>query len=277
MLLVAKPPPSPARRLGLVIYGRVLLAVLVVACASVPERVGKPLSNAVYRAPEAAQLPDSMIATLELGDVDWIRIDSLLVDHTEYGSVKLPPAVHCIEMGKVFGVSVLVDPRIWAEHSVTGKVSLEAGRTYRLASDRSHGIGYMVWFQLMDAAADSIIPIVEEPRDFLITGPISPGVPVTGALDAGDSTRFDCSYYEAYSLDISADTAVEITLESEDFDPYLVLVSPSGEFVATEDAGEGQSEVHVEKDLEENGRWLVIANALKTGETGRYRLVLERR
>jgi hypothetical protein len=253
----------------------VLLAVLVAGCASVPERVGKPLSNAVYRTPEAAQLADSTLATLELGDVDWIRIDSLLVDHTEYGSVKLPPAVHCIEMGKVFGVSVLVDPRMWAEHSVFGKVSLEAGRTYRLASDRSHGIGYMVWFQLMDAVADSVIPIVEEPGDFFVTGPISPGVPVTGALDSGDSTRFDCSYYKAYHLDVSRDMPVEITLESEDFDPYLVLISPSGEFVPSEDAGEGQSEVHVEKDLEERGRWLVIANTLNTGESGTYRLVVE--
>lgn len=258
-------------------FGRLLPILLVVGCASIPERVGKSLSNEVYRAPQAGTLPDSSLAILQLGDTDWIRIDTLLIDHTEYGSVKLLPGVYCLEMGKLFSVSFLVDPRMWAEHAVTGKVPVEAGRTYSLAADRSHGPGYMVWFQLMDAVADTVIPIVERPGDFHVTGSIAPTVPVTGVLDARDSTRFDCSPYEAYDLDVSADMSVEITLESEEFDPFLLLVSPSGEFVPSEDAGEGRKRVHIKRRLEEKGRWLVIVNTLTSRQTGTYHLVVRRR
>lgn len=180
-------------------------------------------------------------------------------------------------MGKLFGVSVLVDPRMWVEHAARGKVRVEAERVYRLAADRTTGPGYVVSFQVMDAVADSVIPIVERPADFHLTGSIALGDTVTGGLDARDSTRVDCSPYEAYGLDVGADLSVEIMLESEGFDPYLLLVSPSGEFVPSEDAGDGGRRVRIRKVLEERGRWVVVANSLRAGETGTYRLVVRPR
>jgi len=174
-------------------------------------------------------------------------------------------------------VSVLVDPRMWVEHTALGKVHVEAERIYRLAADRTTGPGYVVSFKLMDAVADSVIPIADRPGDFHLTDSIALGDTVTGGLDARDSTRVDCSPYEAYGLDVEADLAVEITLESAGFDPYLLLVSPTGEFVPSEDAGDGGERVRIRKLLEERGRWLVVVNSLRAGESGTYRLVVRAR
>lgn len=258
------------------VRGLVLVTILA-GCVSVPERVSKPRSQAIYHWPPAGQPADTSLALLELGDVDWIRLDTLHIDHTEYGSVKLPPGNYCIEMGKLFGVSVLVDPRMWVEHTALGKIRVEADRVYRLAADRTTGPGYVVSFQLMDAVADSVVPIVDRPVDFHLTASIALGDTVMGSLDAGDSTRVDCSPYEAYGLDVEADMPVEITLESEGFDPYLLLVSPAGGFVPGEDAGNGGRRVRIRKRLEESGRWLVVVNSLRAGETGTYRLVVRAR
>jgi hypothetical protein len=129
----------------------------------------------------------------------------------------------------------------------------------------------------MDAVADSVIPIVERPVDFHLTDSIALGETVTGALDTRDSTRVDCSPYEAYGLDVETELPVEITLESEGFDPYLLLVSPSGEFVPSEDASEGGNSARIRKDLEERGRWLVVVNSLRAKEAGTYQLVVRPR
>lgn len=217
------------------------------------------------------------MALLELDDVDWIQLDTLRVDHTEYGTMELPPGTYCVEMGKLFGVSVLVDPRMWVEHTATGKVRVEPGRTYRLAADRSTGPGYTVSFTLVDVVADTTIPVQEEPKEYHVTGSITSGTPVTGTLDARDSTRYDCSPYEAYSLEVGPDQRVAITLESDEFDPFLTIVSPSGRFFHSEDAQAGRRKVRIERELAERGRWIVIANTFAAREGGRYRLVIEAR
>jgi hypothetical protein len=266
----------PLQRHASLIRGLLLLTI-VAGCVSIPERVGKPRSREIYRMPQAVPLQRSSLALLELGDVDWIQLDTLRIDHTEYGAVELPPGEYCIEMGKLFGVSVLVDPRMWVEHTAMGKVRVEAGRTYRLAADRTTGPGYTVSFALLDAKADSVVPVVDEPGDFDLTGPITPGDSIISGLDERDSKRSDCSAYEAYSLDIQADMSVKVTLESSAFDPYLLLVSPSGEFIASEDAGKGSPRVRIHTVLNERGRWLIVANTLTPGESGPYRLLVERR
>lgn len=255
---------------------KLLPVLLLAACASVPERVGKPLSDAVYRTPETDRVQPSSRTVLELGDVDWIRLGPRTIDHTEFGAVELPAGVYCVGMGKLFNVSFLVDPSMWAEHAAMGKMRLEAARRYRLAVDRTYGHGYTVLFQLMDAVADTVIHLEETTADFHPAGTVVPGVPVTGVLDGGDSTRLDCSPYEAFHLDVTAETEVEVTLESTSFVPFLLLVSPAGEFVGSEDAGAGRQRVHVEQRLQP-GRWIVVANALRPDGAGEYRLIVTQR
>jgi hypothetical protein len=238
--------------------------------------VGKPHSQEVYYWPLGGQQPASS-ALLELGDVDWIQLDILRIDHTEYGSVELTPGTYCVEMGKLFGVSVLVDPRMWVEHTAMGKVQIESGRRYRLAADRTTGPRYTVSFAFMDAVADSVIPRVEKPGDFELMGTLALGDSLRGNLEGNDPRRSDCSLYEAYGLDVQTEVLVEITLESQAFDPYLLLVSPSGELIGSEDAGQGRKKIRIRRLLSESGRWLVIANTLLPKEAGAYRLAVERR
>jgi serine protease Do len=98
-------------------------------------------------------------------------------------------------------------------------------------------------------------------------------------LDAEDPMRtVDDSYYEAYVLEASAGTDVVIRLESDDFDPYLVLVAPSGEIEdSNDDAEEGDLNSLLEATLSEGGQWLIVANTLEPGETGAYRLTVSKK
>lgn len=117
----------------------------------------------------------------------------------------------------------------------------------------------------------------EEPEEFVVHGVITPGLAIEGALDANDPTRPDGSHYEAYALDADAGSRFVLTLESGAFDSYLLLVSPSGESEFNDDVAEGDLSSRIETTLEEEGRWLVVANTLSAGETGAYRLMVTRR
>jgi hypothetical protein len=121
-------------------------------------------------------------------------------------------------------------------------------------------------------------PMEDEPETFTVRDTITVGGTVEGTLNAEDPVRFDDSYYEAYALEASAGTNVVITLESTDFDPYLVLVAPSGEIEeSNDDAAKGDLNSRIETTLEEPGRWLIVANTLEPEETGAYTLSVTRR
>jgi hypothetical protein len=119
----------------------------------------------------------------------------------------------------------------------------------------------------------------DRPEEFTIRDTISIGDSVDGMLDAEDPMRtVDDSYYEAYVLEASAGTDVVIRLESDDFDPYLVLVAPSGEIEdSNDDAEEGDLNSLLEATLSEGGQWLIVANTLEPGETGAYRLTVSKK
>ena len=115
-----------------------------------------------------------------------------------------------------------------------------------------------------------------EPEEFTVKGPIQPGSPISGTLGSDDPVRDDGSYYEAFQLNAQEGARLVITLQSEDFDPYLVLVSPSGELEANDDEAEGVLNSRLETTLDESGTWLIVANTLREGETGDYRLTVAR-
>ena len=87
--------PRPVHRHASLVRGLLLLTIAA-GCASVPERVGKPRSRDIHRWPQAVPSQGSSMALLELDDVDWIQLDTLRVDHTEYGTMELPPGTYCV-------------------------------------------------------------------------------------------------------------------------------------------------------------------------------------
>lgn len=122
--------------------------------------------------------------------------------------------------------------------------------------------------------ADGIDAGGDEAEEFEVLDTIEPGESVAGTLGEGDPVRYDDSLYDAYALEGAEGTRLEITLESDDFNPYLELISPSGEGQSNDDVGEGILSSRIESILDETGRWIVVANTLGSGETGAYRLTV---
>ncbi|MEM9449295.1 MAG: CHAT domain-containing protein [Cyanobacteria bacterium P01_E01_bin.6] len=97
-----------------------------------------------------------------------------------------------------------------------------------------------------------------------------------GVLEEGDRRiAQDNSLYDTYSFDGTAGESISITLESDAFDTYLLLVSPDDEVIAQNDdvsPSNRNSELYLTLPLD--GQYHVIVNAYdETGE-GPYRLVV---
>ncbi|HYE96235.1 MAG TPA: pre-peptidase C-terminal domain-containing protein [Rubricoccaceae bacterium] len=96
-----------------------------------------------------------------------------------------------------------------------------------------------------------------------------------GRLERGDRTLDNGEYYDEYTLDVEAGQWVELDMTTEDFDPYLVLVAPSGENEQNDDFEGSRSRSYLRHLAEESGTWRVLATSYAGGETGRYRLRME--
>lgn len=115
-------------------------------------------------------------------------------------------------------------------------------------------------------------------EEFAVSGAIAPGeAPVSGTLAEGDQVRDDDSWYDGWSLEVEEGEHVVIVLASPDFDTYLTLVSPTGRTFNNDDDGEGGTDSRLDLVIDEAGRWTVVANTLNPGDTGAYRLAVERR
>jgi len=95
-----------------------------------------------------------------------------------------------------------------------------------------------------------------------------------GTLGAGDETQQDGSWYDAWPTQLTDGMRVVFRLESDDFDTYLTVVSPGGETTSDDDSGGGTNS-RVELTAHESGTWNVLANSLRAGDTGSYRLTIE--
>ncbi|HEU0298662.1 MAG TPA: PPC domain-containing protein [Longimicrobium sp.] len=108
------------------------------------------------------------------------------------------------------------------------------------------------------------------------------GQTVHGALEATDARAEDESFYDAWFFSGRAGETVEITLESVEFDAFLVLgrMQGGGEWTQLEtndDAGDQGTDSQIVFTLPEDGEYVIRANSLSAGETGGYTLSLRRR
>lgn len=93
---------------------------------------------------------------------------------------------------------------------------------------------------------------------------------VEGMLQEGDDTLQSGELTDILTLDLEEGQTVQIAMESDDFDPYLILRSPSGEQVDNDDAG-GSTNARLDHLVGESGTWRVSFTSASPGETGRYR------
>ena len=112
-----------------------------------------------------------------------------------------------------------------------------------------------------------------------LRGPvITVGQSVDGRLTESD--RDDVyesgTFADTYQLELEAGDRVAIDLVSEDFDPYLGVVSGTGEWLASnDDHGESRNS-HVVYVAPVTGRYFIAPSSFSPGQTGSYRLTVSR-
>jgi hypothetical protein len=129
----------------------------------------------------------------------------------------------------------------------------------------------MLWVPLLAASAPSVG--AQEA--------LRPGATLLGRLEVSDSTDAEGFPVDVYRLEAASGTRVRITLESPDFDAYLMvgrLQDGAVEVVAANDDASGlaaDTDARVIATLTEEDGWLVEVSAFDAEMTGGYRLRAE--
>ncbi|MEB3355195.1 MAG: PPC domain-containing protein [Synechococcales bacterium] len=97
-----------------------------------------------------------------------------------------------------------------------------------------------------------------------------------GTLAEGDNVLpSDGSLYDEHSFEALANQQITITLESEDFDPYLFLVGPNNELIAqNDDINQINLNASITLTVPQTGTYRAIANAYNPNGRGDYTLII---
>jgi len=95
-----------------------------------------------------------------------------------------------------------------------------------------------------------------------------------GTLAAGDRELSSGEYYDSFDMSGAGGEFVVIDLRSREFDPYLILVAPSGEQFENDDHEGDATRSQVAMELPETGDYRVLVTSYKPGETGSYTLTI---
>lgn len=99
------------------------------------------------------------------------------------------------------------------------------------------------------------------------------GEPVSGRLGPGSLVlRADNSFFNIYTFEGKAGQRISVQMESEEIDPFLILLSPNGRDLGQDDDGGGGNSAKIEATLPANGTYTLIANSSQPGESGSYNL-----
>ena len=100
-----------------------------------------------------------------------------------------------------------------------------------------------------------------------------PGVRTeSGRLAAGDSTLRTGEYRDAYTFQGRRGQLVTVDLRSADFDPYLIVIDPSGKHHENDDHDGDSHRSLVSYELPEDGAYRILVTSHRSGETGAYDL-----
>ena len=130
----------------------------------------------------------------------------------------------------------------------------------------------------MDLARANYAIIGTEAYPRLMVGepePLTAGRAFTGRIEPTDRVRWGHAYYEEWTLSATSGQRVVITMESEDFDPYLIVLSDDGTQVASDDDGGDGLNARLEFRALATARYTILASTAAEGETGSYEIRLE--
>lgn len=103
----------------------------------------------------------------------------------------------------------------------------------------------------------------------------SASLAASSALEASDPQLAGGEHYDAYPLLAELGERITVDLVSTDFDPYLVLVSPTGQWMENDDCAGSTERSCLEVDAAESGTWQVYATSYEAGNVGDYQLAIE--
>ena len=96
-----------------------------------------------------------------------------------------------------------------------------------------------------------------------------------GILEVGDATLSDGSLYDLYPFEGQSGQLIQIRLESDDFDPYLILQNARGQQISVNDDSIGELNSTITVELPQDGTYQVIANAYDRSGQGVYHLQVQ--
>ncbi len=96
-----------------------------------------------------------------------------------------------------------------------------------------------------------------------------------GALASGDAQLSTGEYYDTYEFQGRAGQRAVFDLSSSGFDPYLMVIAPSGDKKENDDYNGSNSRSRLELALEETGTYRVIVTSYKKDEAGAYELRID--
>ncbi|HEX7003482.1 MAG TPA: hypothetical protein VF168_04795 [Trueperaceae bacterium] len=97
-----------------------------------------------------------------------------------------------------------------------------------------------------------------------------------GRLSPGDSQLDSGEYFEALSYAGQAGQFVTISLHSDEFDPYLIVLDPNGAKVAEIDDSAGYGlDIVLSLNLMTSGAYTLVVTSYEPGETGTFTLSVE--
>lgn len=108
--------------------------------------------------------------------------------------------------------------------------------------------------------------------------PAEPGTWLTGQLDASDPMLDDGTHYDMWVLSGEQGERYVITMESDDFDAFLMIAGPlEGEIavLAEDDDSAGGTNARVEFVIPRTGSYAVVANSVFPAARGTYRVRLD--
>ncbi|HLA63299.1 MAG TPA: pre-peptidase C-terminal domain-containing protein, partial [Rhodothermales bacterium] len=96
----------------------------------------------------------------------------------------------------------------------------------------------------------------------------------SGTLNGSDCTLADNSSVDYYAFRLTERAEVEIEMESDDFDTFLLLNDDAGGEIARNDDASGSTTNSQIQTTLNAGVYVIKANSLAAGETGSYSLTL---
>lgn len=107
-------------------------------------------------------------------------------------------------------------------------------------------------------AADPVAPMLDE---------------TSGTLVEGDETLQSGEYMDSYNVLAREGQWIRAEVVSGDFDPYIMVISPTGIQTDVDDSAENNTSMtKAILEANEGGEWTVIVTSYEPGESGAYDL-----